>query len=252
MALGSGTDAMVLDWDETVAPHEKQVARRVVVEVLCEKERRLPVWVRINARASNWRMEDLLSLEKVPANRLAGVVLPKTQYPSDISDTRKRLDKRLRIVALVECAHGIHKTPALAATPRVATLALGESSFLIDAGLGHDEHPWIYPRGCLVFACHAANVDPLIDRADTRVADPQYAARSACPASILGLGAKLCISASQIPYINAAFGYNDHQSAWALRVLAAAKKRLSDIRIDGRIVDESRREFARHIVSHTS
>lgn len=251
-AISSGTEAIILDWERLVTPADKQTARKSVIQWLLNTTPRVPIWIRINSRDSKWWQEDLDWIEEAPADRVAGVLLPRTRFPSDIADTHAHLNQRHGVVPLIECAEGIHNAAALAAAPGVVTLALGGSSFQVDARLGDDDHAWIYPRSSLVFACRAANLNPPLDRADTRIDDPRVVGRSARAAATVGMGGKLCVHRNQIPIVNTAFNYTPHQRAWALRVVAAAKHGSLAVWVDGETIDSHRIELARHIVAYTS
>jgi citrate lyase subunit beta / citryl-CoA lyase len=252
-ARDSGADAMILDWEDAVAPAAKAKARTAVLDWLNGGVSGPAVWVRINDRRSDFWNDDLTALASAPAHRLAGVVLPKTQSGRDVADTVARLGGDIAIMALIESALGVESATEIAGTPGVLALALGSADLRLDAGLGDDDTGWIYPRSRLVFASRAAGLRAPIDGPEMRLDDVDAVRRSATRARALGFGAKLCLHPRQIAAVNEAFGYDDTQRSWAQRVVAAADSSAgAAVRVDGEMVDRPRLELARRILASTA
>jgi citrate lyase subunit beta/citryl-CoA lyase len=252
-ARDSGADAMILDWEDAVAPAAKAEARTTVLDWLNGSTRGPAVWVRINDRLSDFWHDDLTAIAAAPAHRLAGVVLPKTQSGRDVADTAAHLRGDIAIMALVETALGVERAAEIASTPGVLALALGSADLRLDAGLGDDETGWIYPRSRLVFASRAAGLRAPIDGPEMRLDDLDAVRRSATRARAMGFAAKLCLHPRQIATVNAAFGYDDRQRHWAQRIVAAADDSAGGaVRVDGEMVDRPRLELARRILASTA
>jgi citrate lyase subunit beta/citryl-CoA lyase len=252
-ARDSGADAMILDWEDAVAPAAKAKARTAVLDWLNSGTPGPAVWVRINNRRSDSWNDDLTALAAAPAHRLAGVVLPKTQSGRDVTDTAAHLGGNTAIMALIESALGVENATAIAGTPGVLALALGSADLRLDAGLGDDDTGWIYPRSRLVFASRAAGLRAPIDGPEMRLDDVDAVRRSATRARALGFGAKLCLHPRQVAAVNTAFGYDDTQRSWAQRVVAAADSSAgAAVRVDGEMVDRPRLELARRILASTA
>jgi citrate lyase subunit beta / citryl-CoA lyase len=251
-ARDSGADAMILDWEDAVAPAAKAEARTAVLDWLNSSTPGPAVWVRINDRRSDYWNDDLTALASAPAHRLAGVLLPMTQSRRDIADTAARLRGAIAIVALIETALGVESATEIARTPGVLALALGSADLRLDVGLGDDATGWIYPRSRLVFASRAAGLRAPIDGPEIRLDDVDAVRRSATHARALGFGAKLCLHPRQIAAVNEAFGYDQRQRSWAQRVVAAADTSSgAAVRVDGEMVDRPRLALARRILAST-
>jgi citrate lyase subunit beta / citryl-CoA lyase len=251
-ARDSGADAMILDWEDAVAPAAKAEARTAVLDWLNSSTPGPAVWVRINDRRSDYWNDDLTALASAPAHRLAGVLLPMTQSGRDIADTAVHLRGAIAIVALIETALGVESATEIAGAPGVLALALGSADLRLDAGLGDDDTGWIYPRSRLVFASRAAGLWAPIDGPEMRLDDVDGVRRSATHARALGFGAKLCLHPRQIAAVNEAFGYDDRQRSWAQRVVAAADTSSgAAVPVDGEMVDRPRLALARRILAST-
>jgi citrate lyase subunit beta / citryl-CoA lyase len=251
-APDSGADAMILDWEDAVAPAAKAEARTAVLDWLKSSTPGPAVWVRINDRRSDYWNDDLTALASAPAHRLAGVVLAKTQSGRDVTDTSARLGGEIVIVTLIETALGVESATEIAGTPGVLALALGSADLRLDVGLGDDDTGWIYPRSRLVFASRAAGLWAPIDGPEMRLDDVDAVRRSATHARALGFGAKLCLHPRQIDAVNEAFGYDQRQRSWAQRVVAAADTSSgAAVRVDGEMVDRPRLKLARRILAST-
>jgi citrate lyase subunit beta/citryl-CoA lyase len=253
-ARDCGADAMILDWEDAVAPAAKAEARTAVLDWLNTGIPGGPaVWVRINNRRSDFWHDDLTALAAAPAHRLAGVLLPKTQSGRDVADTAVRVRGGIAVVALIETALGVESATEIARAAAVLALALGSADLRLDAGLGDDDTGWIYPRSRLVFASRAAGLRAPIDGPEMRLDDVDAVRRSAPRARAFGFGAKLCLHPRQIAAVNEAFGYDDRQRSWAQRVVAAADTSAgAAVRVDGEMVDRPRLELARRILAGTA
>ena len=73
----SGVDAVMVDLEDAVPEEEKEAAREDVSSWLSSER---PVFVRINAASTPWFDDDL---EAVRRPGLAGILLPKAEYPAE-------------------------------------------------------------------------------------------------------------------------------------------------------------------------
>ena len=92
-ALGLGSDAIMLDIEDGVAPGEKDTARKLIVAALGrERLRRSPApFVRINAIGHERMAADL---EAVLRPGLDGLVLPKVETPEEVLKVNAILKER--------------------------------------------------------------------------------------------------------------------------------------------------------------
>ncbi len=129
-----GPDGLILDLEDSVPPHEKTVARRLVGKVTGQLAAAgLAVFVRVNGLASGLTEEDLAAVVR-PG--LYGILLPKVSGPEDIvaaDGWLRRHEQRaglpvpsLAIMPGLETARAIRQTYEIGqASERVVHLGLG-------------------------------------------------------------------------------------------------------------------------------
>lgn len=245
-AHASGTDAVVLDLEDAVAPDGKSHARTVVADWLGTN----PGFVRINAANSPFHRDDLQAV--VSAHCLQGIVLPKSEHVQDLVHLVSGFARTVPVVALVETALGVHDATRLARVPGVARLAFGALDFALDADTGTGPRELLYARSRLVIASRVAGIAAPVDSVTPELDDPAIVTGDAQAARELGFGGKFAVHPSQVPAINSAFEPTETQRDWAGRVLEAASKAPNGAaRVDGQMVDRPVVERARRILART-
>ncbi|MFJ4684007.1 HpcH/HpaI aldolase/citrate lyase family protein [Streptomyces sp. NPDC088789] len=239
-----GADAVVLDLEDAVAPGRKALARdHLTRRNACD----LPVWVRINDRASDHWRDDLDAVADLPA--LAGVMLPKAERPEHIAATAALLPPGTPVVALVETSLGIENAFAIACETATFALAFGVADFGRETGMGDAPEAWAYPRTRLVIASRAAGLRGPIDGPALRLDDLTAVRAEADGSRAGGFTGKLCVHPAQIAPVNAAYGPAPERIAWARRVLEqAAHSDGAAVRVDGEMIDRPRLEHARDLL----
>jgi citrate lyase subunit beta/citryl-CoA lyase len=228
-AAASGTDGIILDLEDGVAPAEKPAARRTIAAAL---DSTLPdgliVLLRTNSTASGLLDADL---REAARPRLNGICLPKCEAPSEVEAAAARLltveDRlglprgRLRLLALVETARGVLAAPAIARqSDRVFGLVFGAEDFTADAEMPRTRSgaELAAARTAVSLAAHAAGVEAIDGIfADFRdepglVADTDEARR-------LGYTAKTLIHPAQIGPVHRVFAPGPDEVAKARRIV---------------------------------
>ena len=170
----SGTDVVVVDLEDAVAPKDKPHARAASAEWL---DKHAAV-VRCNGIDTEWHTADLGMLST--AGGLAGVILPKAETVDGVREVVSALHG-VPVVALIESARGVLASPDIAAIPGVARLAFGSLDYLLDLGCVEssvDEQPLAFPRWTISVASAAAGLRGPIDGVYTDLADPTGLAAS--------------------------------------------------------------------------
>lgn len=170
-AVASGTDAIILDLEDSVPASDKVIARDTVVETITrirDQNIRADVWVRPNSRDTGLMGADL---EAVVVPGVAGLVLPKTfdakeiiqidAVVSHLEETRNLPAGDVGFLLSLETAASMANCESMAgATPRVAAL-LGATGPNADVGreLGFEFTPegleTLYLRSRIVLASRA-------------------------------------------------------------------------------------------------
>ncbi len=256
-----GSDCILIDLEDAVAPGEKDAARILVRNAVKALRYSKTVGVRINSAATEHWKEDLAEI--LPLN-IDFVVLPKTECADDILKVDKFItdcsslhgcEKDIWIMALLETALGIENAFAIAkASPRVKALFLGAEDLTSDlcAKRTAEGKEILYARSRIVCAARAAGIEvfdtPFTDiNAETDLEKDTLFARQ------LGFSGKAAIHPSQIETINRIFSPSEEEIAYANEVLSAyeeaVKKGLGAVALYGKMIDAPILERAKKILA---
>jgi len=112
-AAASGSDALILDLEDSVAPIRKPTARQEVTAALRTRPKGLQYWVRINPLSGQFAKDDLTAISSSVPD---GIVLPKSESGKDVQELAGLLAE---IEALAGWALGTIKIlPIATETPR--------------------------------------------------------------------------------------------------------------------------------------
>lgn len=245
-ARNSGADVVILDLEDAVAPASKERARAEVLAAIATPHP-VPLAVRINPLDTPAGLADVLALISAPSLP-AFVILPKTEYASQIVQLRRllaRTSDNCRLVALIESARGLTNAVAIA-TARPDFLAFGAADYAADIGATTDWAPMASARSRLVEA-GAAEAVLLLDSPCFAIDAAEVVEAESRNARSMGFAGKLAIHPKQIAPINAAFTPNVDELAWARQVIEENRKGVGVI--DGQLVDEAIARRARRILS---
>ncbi|WP_287803893.1 CoA ester lyase [Diaphorobacter sp.] len=241
-ALASGADLVIADWEDAVAPADKERARTALADALAAlpAPQRARLLVRINSEATPWFAADLQALAQLTAQGLAGAVVPKAERAQTLQAVARAAGPQAALVPLVESVAGLAAADALAAAPQVARLAFGHLDFQVDAGMAcaEDEQELLPVRMALVLASRRAGLAAPIDGVTVDTRNPERMARDAERARRMGFGGKLCIHPAQVPVLHAAFDPDEAAVTHAQRVRQALEQAGGGVCVlDGRMVD---------------
>jgi citrate lyase subunit beta/citryl-CoA lyase len=241
-ARSSGADEIIIDLEDAVEPARKEGARQSVVAWLGGAS----AWVRINPVGTSWHTDDVAALRGAPG--LRGVVLPKSEDPSDLESLAAAMSGGTPVMPLVETALGLSQVSGLARCAAIARIAFGSIDFCLDIGCDESEEALLFARSHLVLASKLAGLPPPVDGVTVDVADPAAASVASRHARALGFGGKLCIHPSQIEPVARAWRHSADEVAWARRVVEASSDG-GAVRLDGRLVDRPVVERARRLLA---
>jgi (S)-citramalyl-CoA lyase len=248
-AAASGADVSIIDLEDSVAPADKAEARRTAVAHLAQPAagssgRAL----RMNGLDTRFGLADLQALLESSACP-DYLVLPKTESAAHLQILDRLLaeaGKATRLVALIESAHGLGASEAIAAsTPRLEALLFGAADMSADLGAGTAWAPLAYARSRLVAACALAGI-VAIDSPFFDVKDPEGLTQETSEAVALGFAGKSAIHPNQIAPINAALTPRPEEVARARAILAENAKGVGVVQ--GQMVDEAVARKARRIL----
>jgi len=245
-AIVSGADALILDLEDAVAPERKADARRHVLDFL-KRNAPLSVWVRVNPLGSEDCERDLAA---VLAGHPDGIVLPKAEGGTSVTDLARRLSDRgnvtSRILAIAtETPAAIFQLGSYGGSKRLAGLTWGAEDLpaAIGASTSRQEDgsftpPYELARSLCLFGAAAASVAP-IETVYPALRDLEGLAAYAARARRDGFTGMMAIHPEQVPVINQAFTPTAAEVGHARAVVAAfeANPGAGALSLDGRMID---------------
>lgn len=242
-AVAAGPDVVVLDLEDAVAAEQRSVAREAVVGWLRGGGRAA---VRINAVGTGDHEADLAALDAVtrtsvgladqPAGGLLAVLVAKAEDPAALAALARRLS--IPVIALLETAGGVLRSPDIATANGVVRLAMGHLDLAAELGSDTSRVAMLHARSHLVLASRAAGLPGPVDGVTTALDDPELLTDDLRHARELGMSGKLLIHPRQVEVTHTAFRPSSDEVAWAERIrTAVAEHGTGAVRVDGDMVD---------------
>ena len=226
-----GSDAVIFDLEDAVAPDQKDAARLLVRNVLRTIEfDRVETIVRINSIDTEYWKKDI---DSILPQKPDIIMLPKTGCAADVLTVDAYLSQEeaklgmepntVRLMPLIETALGIENAYAIAsASKRVTALFLGAEDLTADLRCKRTKEgrEIDFARSRMVNAARAAGVD-VYDTPFTDVNDDEGIVTDATYAKSLGFTGKASISPRHITAINTVFSPTKADIAYAYEVMDA-------------------------------
>lgn len=250
-----GSDGVVFDLEDSIAPSEKDEARFLLEEMLpiitSDLERqgiRIHIAVRINSLETLWWHDDVRSCLKAGAKLLR---VPKVESQADVHQISVYLDQ---LEAEMNLPQGITKIQALLETPlavehafgiaeassRIVAFSFGAEDYCAALGLRRKEASLAldYPRSRIASAAAAFGLEAY-DSVWGFLDDQGSLIEDAKRARSLGFCGKSMIHPNQIAAINEVFSFSAQEVEEAKRIVEAAENTTSGVLSDkGRMVDK--------------
>jgi citrate lyase subunit beta / citryl-CoA lyase len=252
-------DAVIVDFEDSVRPEQKQAARDGVADVL-RASYPVPLFIRVNSVDSEWFVDDVLFAIDVKAT---GVMVPKAEDPASVmelcshlerAETNGALASPSEIVPLIETARGVTRIlDILAATVRVRRFMFGAYDYVRDMQVERsaDGIELLYPRSALAVAGRAAGCQA-IDSPFGILNDEQALKLDCQVGRRVGLTGKGAIHPSQIPIIHELFLPNPAEIAKARRLVDAFDAAgTGAMLVEGELLDKAIVERYRNLLAHT-
>ena len=228
-----GSDAVIFDLEDAMAPAEKTAARILVRNTMRYMDfGGIGRIVRINSIDTPYWRKDL---DQILPQKPDLILLPKTGCASDILEADRymtELEEKLGfepntvgLMALIETAMGVENAFSIAsASKRVRALFLGAEDLTADLRCKRTKEgrEIEYARTRLVVAARAANID-VFDTPFTDVNDDEGIVVDANLAKALGFSGKASISPRHVEVINRVFSPTMAEIDYAYEVLEAIR-----------------------------
>ena len=247
-----GADAVMLDLEDAVPPHEKAAARRLVRETLPRVARGgAEVFVRVNH-------EDGLLAEDVDASvypGLDGLCFPKTESVEEVERLEEQImdlegrrglpPGRIELQLLIETPRGLLNLEAIAgASPRVRSISLGPEDYCLMLGVepSAEGTELLYGVSKVVTVCKAAGIAPLgLLGSIAGFRDLAPFERAAARARDLGCVGASCIHPDQVGVLNRVFSPPPEKVEYARAAVdafeAGLQRGTASVNVAGAMVD---------------
>lgn len=252
-AVGTGADAVLVDLEDSVPGHDRDVARNTVRQLL-ETHPTRTMMVRINAGAEGRRDLAALRTMRPPA----GLVLAKCESVGWLDEVATALPS-IPLVPLVESARAVRSLDALCTHENVVQCHLGEIDLAADLGAfgGGGRQLVADARRQLVFASAAAGILPPIGGVFEGLDDLSALEEESALLAQYGFGGRPAIHPKQIDAINRMFTPTAEEVRRAEDTLAAlargSEAGAGALRAhDGTMIDEASARAARRILARAA
>jgi citrate lyase subunit beta/citryl-CoA lyase len=266
--FASEADVVIVDLEDSVAPANKQAARRTAADFIAARRdtARAAIYVRINDLATGLADDDLAALVPV---RPDGVMLPKSNGGQDVQLLSAKLrvheaeaglpDGRTRILPIVtETAIGVFAASTYAgASPRLSGLTWGAEDLSAAIGArtardatGRYTQLFQLARAVTILAASSADV-AAVDTVYPDFRDLAGFQAECAEAERDGFTAKMAIHPDQVPLINAAFTPSREAIERSTAIVAAfaAAGNPGVVGIDGKMVDRPHLRLAERLLA---
>ena len=277
----SAADVINLDLEDSVAPSDKDSARRNIIEATHDVD-----WgekylsVRINGLDTPHWYKDVVELLENASDRLDQIMIPMVGCAEDIYavealvaavEAAKGRIKPVSFEVIIETAAGIaHVEEIAASSPRMQAISLGYADFAASMGMQttgiggtqenyymlrdgekHYTNPWHWAQTAIVAACRTHGVLP-VDGPFGDFSDDEAFVAEARRSATLGMVGKWAIHPKQVKLANEVFTPSDKAVAEAREILAEMEKAMANglgaVTYKGKLIDTASIKQAEVIV----
>lgn len=273
-AIESAADWVFLDLEDSVAPADKEQARKNVIRALLEldwRARGKTISVRINGLDTHYMYRDVVDVVEQAGHRLDVVMIPKVGVPADVYlvdalltqiEVARGIPHRIGMEVIIESALGMANVEAIAAVRgRLEAMHFGVADYAASVrartvviGGMHPDYPgdpWHYALCRMRDACRAFGLRP-IDGPFGDIKDPDGYRAAGQRGAALGIEGKWAIHPSQVGLANEIFSPPPAEVDRAHRILVAldeaAKAGRGAAQLEGRLIDAASARMAQNVV----
>ena len=268
-APGLDADEVFMDLEDSVAPAEKEGARKNVIAALNDNDYAgKTVVVRVNGVYTHWCYGDIIEIVEAAGQHIDCIMIPKVQEPSDVIFVANLLrmieetngfERRIGIEAQIENALGLTNIDAIAASSdRLETLIFGPGDMAAAMGMPHstvgqiepnypgDHWHWILME--ILVAARNRNLQA-IDGPYAAIRDLDGFREVAKRSRALGYDGKWALHPDQITILNEVFTPSQEEYDRAEDILEAYQKatdedRAGAVLFGDEMIDEASRKMA--------
>jgi citrate lyase subunit beta/citryl-CoA lyase len=268
-------DMVFLDLEDSVAPKEKEGARKTIAEAIREGDwGDKVVCVRVNDWSTKWTVFDIIEIVTQSGERLDEIMLPKVENAAQVVAADMVLRQaeiqaglpigHVGIEAQIETAQGLINVEEICrASPRLETIIFGPADFaasiempVLTGGVQVAEYPgdhfhYVFSK---ILMAGRANGLQVIDGPYLKVRDGEGLRDYCMRARILGFDGKWTLHPDQVEVVNDVFSPTQEQFDTAYDILEAYHQATE---VEGRgavmfgeeMIDEASRKMATKFVT---
>lgn len=259
-ALDSGTDAVILDLEDSVALSAKPEARvqvaKVIDQVAAAGRGRPAVYVRVNGTTTGLLKDDLAAIAR-PG--LDAVMLPKAESAAEVKDLAAALEKvGAEVILQIESALGVQRCfDLIKASPRVTGTCIGsarDGDLQTDLGAGWsiEGTELLYARSKVLLDSRAAGITYPLDGVFADLNDEAALVADSRLSARLGYVGRTVIHPKQIAPVRRAYAVPQEEVAYYQKVVtefsAAEKTGVGAITVNGKLVDYAMFQRAKRVL----
>lgn len=277
----SAADVINLDIEDSVAPSDKALARKNIIQATHEVDwGNKTLSVRINGLDSEHWYKDVVEVLENASDRLDMIMIPMVGCAEDIYavealvaaiEKAKGRTKPVAFEVIIETAAGIaHVEEIAASSPRMEAVSLGyadfaasmgmqttgiggtqENYYMLREGEKHYTNPWHWAQAKIVAACRTHGVLP-VDGPFGDFSDDDAFVAQARRSATLGMVGKWAIHPKQVKLANEVFSPSAEAVAEAREILAEMEKAnaagMGAVTYKGKLIDQASMKQAQVIV----
>jgi citrate lyase beta subunit len=239
-AIASGADAVCIDLEDAVPPHEKAAAREAVLDFIAAmpEDRPCAIGVRINPIGTEEGQNDI---DGLAASAWAPdfLMVPKAVSAADLAALRQAVgEPNVPIWAVIESVEGLLSTVSIAkACSPTGGILFGGADYSAEIGTTLDWEPLFYARAKLASEARIALLT-LLDVPYLDVTNSDGLRAECQRIAALGYNGKACIHPNQVAIVNEVFSPSATSIDWAKRVgLAQEQSQGGAVLLDGKLLD---------------
>ncbi len=223
-----GSDAIILDLEDSVAPDKKDEARLLIRNALCQVNfYSAEHMVRINQLPAG-----LTDLEYIVPFNVHTVLVPKCETVEQIQRVDNKIqqilgnEKTVFLIPIIESALGVENAFQIAlASPNVVALAIGLEDYTADIGSQRtiEGKESVFARSRVVNAARAAGVQP-IDSVFSNFENSEIVTEAAQNSKALGFVGMGCIHPIQVEPVNSGFSPSKKEIKKAQQIVLSFEK----------------------------
>lgn len=245
-----GSDAVILDLEDSVPPAEKETARTLIAAAAPKVAKSgADVVVRVNQPLELC----VRDMEAAISPAISALMLPKIDGASHVrmlSELADRIEAskgmkvgHTRFSALIETPSAFSRAEEIAASSsRLVSISLGSEDFAMEIGGEAATDILHYPKQRVAIAAIASGLMPMgIIGSVADFSDMEGYRASARLARRMGFRGASCIHPKHVAILNEEFGVKPAELTWARRVIdvyeEAKRQGRASIQLDGKMID---------------